>query len=118
LAGPLKGVIGLSDKEICDLTDYFRIQDGRILYSQFCELIHDSGMNDYFYVKCIFRILDNYRFSAYAAKYQNLISRSKQNIANHPCLSQFPKLIMNINKKKEVVVSVISHLPSKRKMFL
>ncbi|XP_011688757.1 PREDICTED: uncharacterized protein LOC105450541 isoform X2 [Wasmannia auropunctata] len=42
LAGPLKGVIGLSDKEICDLTDYFRIQDGRILYSQFCELIHDS----------------------------------------------------------------------------
>ncbi|XP_018359818.1 PREDICTED: uncharacterized protein LOC108759052 isoform X1 [Trachymyrmex cornetzi] len=42
LAGPLKGVIGLSDKEICDLTDYFRIQDGRILYSQFCEVIHDS----------------------------------------------------------------------------
>ncbi|XP_011637056.1 uncharacterized protein LOC105427136 [Pogonomyrmex barbatus] len=43
LAGPLKGVIGLSDKEICDLADYFRIQDGRILYSQFCEVIHDSG---------------------------------------------------------------------------
>lgn len=43
LAGPLKGVIGLSDKEICDLTDYFRIQDGRILYSQFCEVICDSG---------------------------------------------------------------------------
>ncbi|RLU20681.1 hypothetical protein DMN91_007294 [Ooceraea biroi] len=42
LAGPLKGVIGLSDKEICDLTDYFRIQDGRIFYSQFCEVIHDS----------------------------------------------------------------------------
>ncbi|KYM82924.1 hypothetical protein ALC53_06636 [Atta colombica] len=45
LAGPLKGVIGLSDKEICDLTDYFRIQDGRILYSQFCEIIHDSVPN-------------------------------------------------------------------------
>nr|XP_012223237.1 PREDICTED: uncharacterized protein LOC105672711 isoform X1 [Linepithema humile] len=42
LAGPLKGVIGLSDKEICDVTDYFRIQDGRIHYSQFCEVIHDS----------------------------------------------------------------------------
>ncbi|XP_036148032.1 uncharacterized protein LOC105829378 isoform X2 [Monomorium pharaonis] len=42
LAGPLKSIIGLSDKEICDLTDYFRIQDGRILYSQFCEVIHDS----------------------------------------------------------------------------
>ncbi|XP_018398309.1 PREDICTED: uncharacterized protein LOC108776253 [Cyphomyrmex costatus] len=42
LTGPLKGVIGLSDREICDLADYFRIQDGRILYSQFCEVIHDS----------------------------------------------------------------------------
>ncbi|EFN67507.1 hypothetical protein EAG_02894 [Camponotus floridanus] len=45
LAGPLKGVIGLSDKEICDLTDYFRIQDGRILYSQFCEIIHENIPN-------------------------------------------------------------------------
>lgn len=48
LAGPLKGVIGLSDKEICDLTDYFRIQDGRILYSQFCEIIHDNSMNIFY----------------------------------------------------------------------
>ncbi|XP_070165049.1 uncharacterized protein [Polyergus mexicanus] len=45
LAGPLKGVIGLSDKEICDLADYFRIQEGRILYSQFCEIIHDNIPN-------------------------------------------------------------------------
>ncbi|XP_050463997.1 uncharacterized protein LOC126858035 [Cataglyphis hispanica] len=45
LAGPLKGLIGLSDKEICDLADYFRIQDGRILYSQFCEIIHDNIPN-------------------------------------------------------------------------
>ncbi|XP_012253830.2 uncharacterized protein LOC105684778 [Athalia rosae] len=42
LAGPLRGPIGLSDQEIGDLADYFRIQDGRILYSQFCEVIHDS----------------------------------------------------------------------------
>lgn len=43
LAGPLKGLIGLSDSEINDLADYFRIQDGRILYSQLCEVIHDNG---------------------------------------------------------------------------
>ncbi|XP_014603469.1 PREDICTED: uncharacterized protein LOC106786514 [Polistes canadensis] len=42
LCGPLKGIIGLSDKEICELADYFRVQDGRILYRQFCEVIHDS----------------------------------------------------------------------------
>ncbi|KAG6799425.1 hypothetical protein HZU73_05159 [Apis mellifera caucasica] len=42
LAGPLKDQIGLSDKEICDLADYFRVQDGRIFYTQFCEIIHNS----------------------------------------------------------------------------
>ncbi|XP_043520481.1 uncharacterized protein LOC122534172 isoform X2 [Frieseomelitta varia] len=42
LAGPLKDKIGLSDKEICDLADYFRVQDGRIFYTQFCQIIHDS----------------------------------------------------------------------------
>ncbi|XP_034184983.2 uncharacterized protein LOC117606539 isoform X1 [Osmia lignaria lignaria] len=42
LAGPLKDVVGLSDREICDLADYFRVQDGRILYTQFCTIIHDS----------------------------------------------------------------------------
>ncbi|XP_046829104.1 uncharacterized protein LOC124428730 [Vespa crabro] len=42
LNGPLKETIGLSNKEICDLADYFRVQDGRILYRQFCEVIHDS----------------------------------------------------------------------------
>ncbi|KAG7211846.1 hypothetical protein KM043_011069 [Ampulex compressa] len=42
LTGPLKDMVGLSDKEISDLADYFRVQDGRILYSQFCEVIHDS----------------------------------------------------------------------------
>ncbi|KZC06769.1 hypothetical protein WN55_07542 [Dufourea novaeangliae] len=42
LAGPLKDKIGLSDQEICDLADYFRVQDGRILYTQFCTIIHDN----------------------------------------------------------------------------
>ncbi|XP_076647707.1 uncharacterized protein LOC143356146, partial [Halictus rubicundus] len=42
LAGPLKDTIGLSDKEIDDLADYFRVQDGRILYTQFCTIIHDN----------------------------------------------------------------------------
>ncbi|XP_066591621.1 EF-hand calcium-binding domain-containing protein 6 [Prorops nasuta] len=42
LAGPLKPLIGLTNKEIFDLADYFRIQDGRILYAQFCNLIHHS----------------------------------------------------------------------------
>ncbi|XP_076678862.1 uncharacterized protein LOC143374525 [Andrena cerasifolii] len=42
LAGPLKDQIGLSDKEICDLADYFRVQDGRIFYTQFVSIIQDS----------------------------------------------------------------------------
>lgn len=42
LNGPLKDVIGLSEQEISDLADYFRVQDGRILYTHFCEVIHDS----------------------------------------------------------------------------
>ncbi|XP_046608856.1 uncharacterized protein LOC124299634 [Neodiprion virginianus] len=42
LTGPLRGPIGLSDQEIGDLADYFRVQDGRILYTQFCQVIHDS----------------------------------------------------------------------------
>lgn len=42
LAGPLKGAVGLSDQEIAEITDYFRVQDGRIFYSQMCQVIHDS----------------------------------------------------------------------------
>ncbi|XP_017798938.1 PREDICTED: uncharacterized protein LOC108579823 [Habropoda laboriosa] len=41
LAGQLKDQIGLSEKEISDLADYFRVQDGRIFYTQFCNIIHD-----------------------------------------------------------------------------
>lgn len=52
MAGPLRGPIGLSDQEIGDLADYFRVQDGRILYTQFCEVIHDSGTTQNFLQMC------------------------------------------------------------------
>ncbi|KAF7987466.1 hypothetical protein HCN44_003228 [Aphidius gifuensis] len=42
LSGQLKSLIGLSDSEILNLSDYFRVQDGRILYSQLCEVIHGN----------------------------------------------------------------------------
>ncbi|KAB0801730.1 hypothetical protein PPYR_03916 [Photinus pyralis] len=45
LSGPLKSVIGLSEQEIADLADYFRVQDGRILYTQFCEVIQNNIPN-------------------------------------------------------------------------
>ncbi|KAG7310203.1 hypothetical protein JYU34_004758 [Plutella xylostella] len=40
LAGPLRSVTGLSDAEIAQLADYFRTQDGRVLYHQLCSVIH------------------------------------------------------------------------------
>lgn len=43
-ANQLKNAIGLSDQEIIDLADYFRIQDGRILYTQLCDVIHTKGI--------------------------------------------------------------------------
>lgn len=39
----IKTIIELSDQEICELTDYFCVPDGRILYHQFCEVIHSNG---------------------------------------------------------------------------
>ncbi|XP_034232706.1 uncharacterized protein LOC117640356 [Thrips palmi] len=42
LSGVLRGEIGLSDQEIAEITDYFRVQDGRIFYGQFCSVIHDN----------------------------------------------------------------------------
>lgn len=36
-------MIGLSDEEITELADYFKVQDGRIFYTQMCEVIHNSG---------------------------------------------------------------------------
>ncbi|KAJ3666453.1 hypothetical protein Zmor_001895 [Zophobas morio] len=41
-SGHLQAIIGLSDQEISELADYFRIQDGRIFYTQLCEVIYDS----------------------------------------------------------------------------
>lgn len=43
LAGPLRATLGLSDSEIAQLADYFRAQDGRVLYHQLCQLIHGEG---------------------------------------------------------------------------
>ncbi|XP_045460656.1 uncharacterized protein LOC123671052 [Harmonia axyridis] len=42
LYGQLRGKIGLSEQEISDLADYFRVQDGRVFYAQLCEVIHNS----------------------------------------------------------------------------
>ncbi|XP_047531941.1 uncharacterized protein LOC125067400 [Vanessa atalanta] len=44
LAGPLRSVVGLSDAEIAQLADYFRAQDGRILYDQLCQVIHGEDL--------------------------------------------------------------------------
>lgn len=34
--------IGLTDHEIAELADYFRVPDGRIYYTQLCQVIHDA----------------------------------------------------------------------------
>lgn len=41
--GPLRYVAALSETEILELADYFRLHDGRIHYSQLCQIIHDNG---------------------------------------------------------------------------
>ncbi|KAG6448171.1 uncharacterized protein LOC115442276 [Manduca sexta] len=55
LAGPLRSVVGLSDAEIAQLADYFRAQDGRVLYHQLCQIIHgeDAGGRDKTSADCI-----------------------------------------------------------------
>ncbi|XP_049870499.1 uncharacterized protein LOC126369940 [Pectinophora gossypiella] len=55
LAGPLRAVVGLSDAEIAQLADYFRAQDGRVLYHQLCQIIHgeDAGGRDKTSADCI-----------------------------------------------------------------
>lgn len=40
----LKDFVGLSDQEIIELSDYFKVQNGQIAYAQFCNVIHDNGM--------------------------------------------------------------------------
>ncbi|XP_022129181.2 uncharacterized protein LOC111003125 [Pieris rapae] len=55
LAGPLRSVIGLSDAEIAQLADYFRAQDGRVLYHQLCQIVHgeDDGGRERTSAECI-----------------------------------------------------------------
>ncbi|KAL1506511.1 hypothetical protein ABEB36_005862 [Hypothenemus hampei] len=40
--GQLGGTIGLSQQEVAELADYFRVPDGRIYYKQLCDVINDS----------------------------------------------------------------------------
>ncbi|KAL1139679.1 hypothetical protein AAG570_006657 [Ranatra chinensis] len=42
LLGPLKQIIGLTEQEINELASYFSVSDGRIFYTQFCEVIHND----------------------------------------------------------------------------
>ncbi|XP_039750852.1 uncharacterized protein LOC120627073 [Pararge aegeria] len=55
LAGPLRSVLGLSDAEVAQVADYFRAQDGRVLYHQLCQIIHgeDAGGRDKTSADCI-----------------------------------------------------------------
>lgn len=43
ILGKYKNLIGLSEFEIRELTDYFRQRDGRITYEQFCRVICEEG---------------------------------------------------------------------------
>lgn len=42
----LKSTIGLSDEEINELIDYFRVQDGRIAYVQLCNVIDTKNSSN------------------------------------------------------------------------
>ncbi|KAK0166586.1 hypothetical protein PV327_004079 [Microctonus hyperodae] len=42
LRGPLRYVVALSETEILELADYFRLHDGRIHYSQLCQIVHEN----------------------------------------------------------------------------
>ncbi|XP_067627321.1 uncharacterized protein [Eurosta solidaginis] len=37
--GKYKNIVGLSDFELCEVTDYFRLRDGRVAYQQFCKVV-------------------------------------------------------------------------------
>lgn len=41
--GKYRGVIGLSDYELREVSDYFRVRDGRIDYRQFCKVVCGEG---------------------------------------------------------------------------
>uniref|UniRef100_A0A0K8SJV0 EF-hand domain-containing protein n=1 Tax=Lygus hesperus TaxID=30085 RepID=A0A0K8SJV0_LYGHE len=42
LGGPLKDIIGLGEKELRNLAAYFKVNDGRIAYDQFCRMVHNE----------------------------------------------------------------------------
>ncbi|XP_075148195.1 uncharacterized protein LOC142222120 [Haematobia irritans] len=39
ILGKYKNVIGLSDFELREVTDYFRLRDGRVVYGEFCKVV-------------------------------------------------------------------------------
>uniref|UniRef100_A0A1A9VKK1 EF-hand domain-containing protein n=1 Tax=Glossina austeni TaxID=7395 RepID=A0A1A9VKK1_GLOAU len=47
ILGKYKRIIGLSDFELREVTDYFRLRDGRVVYKQFCKVVcsenHDKS---------------------------------------------------------------------------
>lgn len=43
LANETRDKIGISNEEIRELTNYFQVQDGRVLYGQFCDAIHSNS---------------------------------------------------------------------------
>lgn len=43
LANEVRGQISISNEEIKEITDYFQVQDGRVLYGQFCDAIHSKS---------------------------------------------------------------------------
>lgn len=42
LNSQFRDTIGLTEQEIAELADYFRVPDGRIYYTQLCQVIHDA----------------------------------------------------------------------------
>ncbi|XP_073820133.1 uncharacterized protein [Musca autumnalis] len=45
ILGKYKNVIGLSDFELREVTDYFRLRDGRVVYSEFCKVVCNEDPN-------------------------------------------------------------------------
>ncbi|XP_037810226.1 uncharacterized protein LOC119602666 [Lucilia sericata] len=44
ILGKYKNIIGLSDFELREVSDYFRLRDGRVVYKEFCKVV--CGEND------------------------------------------------------------------------
>lgn len=49
--GKYRKVVGMSEFELKDVTDYFQIRDGRVAYRQFCKTVcSESGCIWLFYI--------------------------------------------------------------------